>query len=91
MLSAFRSLDPFSVALWTLVACAFVFMLYVTLALGRFIKGVDDLRQRSEELTSELCSAAKAFREALADGRIGSELPSDRGRSTGAGQERTTP
>jgi hypothetical protein len=70
--SAFQTLDPFAVALWTLVACAFLFMLYVTLALGRFLRGIEDLRQRFDELSSEVCSTARALREALEDGRLDS-------------------
>lgn len=75
MLSAFQALDPFAVALWTLVACAFIFMLYVTLALGRFLKGIEDLRQRFDELSLEVCSTARSLREALDDGRLGSGAP----------------
>lgn len=72
MPAALQAVDPFAVALWTLVVCAFLFMLYLTLALGRFLRGIDDLRDRLHELSTEVCATSRSLRTAIEDGRIGS-------------------
>jgi hypothetical protein len=52
-------LDPFAIALWTLVLCGVLLMVYVTLAVGRFLRGVEDVRSQFELLTAEVAEVAR--------------------------------
>jgi hypothetical protein len=62
---ALSALDPFAIALWTLVLCGIIFMIYLTLALGRFLRAVDDVRQRFDLLAEQLGGAARSAEAAL--------------------------
>ena len=62
MPSALGALDPFAIALWTLVLCGCLFMVYATLAVGRFLRGVEDVRSQFELLTAEVAEVARVAR-----------------------------
>jgi hypothetical protein len=63
--AAMGAADPFAIALWTLIACAFVFLVYLTIALGRFLRGVEDIRTQVSVLSQELASTARVVRDTL--------------------------
>ncbi len=67
MTSALAQADPFAIALWTLIVCGFVFLVYLTIALGRFLHALDDIRTKAEVLAAEMSAAARALREHLAE------------------------
>jgi len=62
---ALSALDPFAIALWTLVLSGIIFMIYLTLALGRFLRAVEQVRQRFELLAEQLGVAARSAEAAL--------------------------
>lgn len=63
--AAMGAADPFAIALWTLIACAFVFLVYLTIALGRFLRGVEDIRTQVSVLSQELASTARVVRDTV--------------------------
>lgn len=65
MTSALAAADPFTIALWTLVLCSLVFLVYLTLALGRLIRGIEDLRTHLGTVSHELCLTAQVARRVL--------------------------
>jgi hypothetical protein len=63
--TALAAADPFAIALWTLIACALIALVYATLALGRFLRSVDEIRAQVNTLSGELASTARVIREAM--------------------------